>query len=226
MNISDRNTHKILTAVVPHLVLPLVRKRILTEEHLKDPSLAWDLVCKNIRKATREMQWCVGIQESFLDESVRFWRRDERLIAVVLYATAVEQYLNQMYQAALMAQGWMKSHVTQLLREVGTDAKVGWMFDAFLKRRFPFQLAQRLRSTFSVRNAIVHFKGEVGHPDRHDDSYSKIRTQLRGMRRMSISRDFRLLDKAFMTALLNIDPDRELVFRLSDAINKIRAARH
>jgi hypothetical protein len=96
------------------------------------------------------------------------------------------------------------------------------MFEAFTERRFPPRLAQRLRTVFSVRNAIVHFKGEPGHPDHDDDSYSKVAAQLRGLRRMSLSRDFRLMHDAFMAALLSVDPDRDLVFRATEVINAMR----
>ena len=40
---------------------------------------------------------------------------------------------------------------------------------------------------------------------------------------MSLSRDFRLLENAFMTALLGVDPDRDLVFKAADVINELRS---
>jgi hypothetical protein len=168
------------------------------------------------------MQWSIAIEQSFLEQSIEFWRHGERLMAVVLYATAVEQYLNQMYQLTLMAQRWNKRHATSLLREVNVEAKLGWMFEVFTKRRFPPRLAQRLRTVFSVRNAIVHFKGEPGGPDRDDDSHSKVQAQMRGLRRMSLSRDFRLLHEAFMDALLSVDPDLDLALRAAEVINALR----
>jgi hypothetical protein len=217
-----KRDREILTASLPHMILPLVRRRIITDKSLGDPKALFGLVVKNVRTATKEMQWGIAIEQSFLEKSIKFWRDGEQLMAVVLYATAVEQYLNQMYQLTLAAQGWNKHHATCILREVNSEAKLSWMFEAFTKRRFPPRLAQRLRTVFSVRNAIVHFKGEPGHPDHDDDSYSKVAAQLRGLRRMSLSRDFRLLHDAFMAALLSVDPDRDLVFRATEVINALR----
>lgn len=214
-----------MDAVLPHVVLPLVRERIITEKHLDDPKLLVRTLKENIRKATRKMQWCIAVEAEFLNQSILFWRQGERLMAVVLYATAVEQYMNQLFQLIISAQGWKSSQITCLLREVGTDAKLGWMFEAFTKRSFPHPLAQRLRAVFSIRNAIVHFKGEGGHPDREGDSHSKVEAQMRGLRRMSISRDFRLLEDAFVDALLSIDPDRVLVSRAVKAIKAARSER-
>jgi hypothetical protein len=223
INLTDRVSRRLAEAFLPHVVLPLVREGIITEKHLADSKLLVRTLIGNIRKATGKMQWCIAIEASFLNQSILFWRQGERLMAVVLYATAVEQYMNQLFQLILSAQGWKSSQITCLLREVGTDAKLGWMFEAFTKRRFPHPLAQRLRAVFSIRNAIVHFKGEVGHPDRKDDSHSKVEAQMRGLRRMSISRDFRLLEDAFVGALLSVDPDRVLASR---AVKAIRAARN
>jgi hypothetical protein len=221
--VSGRVSKELVTAFLPHIILPLVRRRIITARELDDPKALWGLVVKYVRIGTREMRYSRAIDDCFLEQSVGFWRRGERLMAIVLYATAIEQYLNQMYQAILIALGWSKSHATSLLREVNIDAKVGWMFEAFTKQRFPVRLAQRLRTVFSVRNAIVHFKGEPGHPERNDDSYSKVEAQLRGLRRMSLSRDFRLLDEACVAALLSADPDRDLVSRTVKVINQLRA---
>lgn len=225
INISVRLRRKLVDAFLPHVVLPLVREKIITEKHLSDPEFLSSALLKNLRKATRKMKWCMAIEGTFLKHSVLFWRQGERLMAIVLYATAVEQYVNQLFQLILESQGWKTSQTTCLLREVSIDGKLGWMFEAFTKRVFPLPLAKRLKTVFSIRNAIVHFKGEASHPDRKDDSYSKVEVQMRGLRRMSISRDFRLIEDAFVDALLSVDPDRELVFKVIDVMNAARSER-
>jgi hypothetical protein len=166
------------------------------------------------------MQWCVGIDESFLDQSITFWKKGDKLISIVLYATAVEQFINQMYQQILTSSSWKKSQISQLLKSVNADAKIGWMFSAFTKSEFPIPLGKRLRTVFSVRNAIVHFKGEAAHPDSETDSYSKIQHQLKGLRRMSISRDFRHLDSIFYKAVVSIDPHRDVTMRIIHSLKR------
>lgn len=212
-NMSPKTAKAIATSMLPLVVLPLVRKGIITAKHLDDPRTLLSVFMKNLRKGTRKVEWCPAIDETFLNEGVRLWTRGERLIAVVLYATAVEQYLNSMYQHILPTQGWTPVQITCLLREVGVESKVDWMFEVFTKRRFPVALRKRLRTVFGVRNAIVHFKGELGPMESEQDSHSKVEAQMRGLRRVSFSRDYRLLSETFTDALLRCDPDRRIVLQ-------------
>ncbi len=218
IQLSRRTAKAITIGILPLVVLPLVRMRIITEEHLKDPASLLEVFMKHFRKGTERMEWCVAIDETFLEQSIQSWRRGERFIAVVLYATAVEQYMNSMYQHILPTQGWTAKQITSFLREVSVDAKFSWMFEVFTKRRFPTALRKRLRTVFAIRNAIVHFKSELAHPDREEDSYSKIEAQLQSLRRMSISRDFRLLNEAFSEALFSCDPDRQTVMKATEML--------
>jgi hypothetical protein len=211
--------------MLPLVVLPLVRMRIITEKHLHDQGSLRDVFLKNFRKGTKKVEWCAAIDETFLEESIRLWRRGDRFVAVVLYAIAVEQYMNSMYQHILPTQGWTSNQITCLLREVSVDPKLGWMFEVFTKKRFPAALGKRLRTVFGVRNAIVHFKGELGPLESEDDSHSKVEAQLRGLRRVSFSRDYRLLNEAFMEALLSCDPDRRIVLKACESLLATRRKR-
>lgn len=210
----------ITLGTLPLVLLPLVRRRIITQQHLNDRLALYSVVRKHLREAVKNLEWCAAIDESFLEESNRLWRHGDRFVAVVLYATAVEQYLNSMYQHILPRQGWTSNQITCLLREVAVDSKITWMFEVFAKERFPTALGKRLRNVFGIRNAIVHFKGELGPLDSEQDSHSKVEAQLRSLRRMSFSRDFRSLNKVFSEALFRQDPDRHIVMRACQLLLK------
>lgn len=213
-----RMEKQVFEAFIPFILMPLVRARIITAEHLKAPEALWKIFYKHFRKGLKKMELCTSIDENFLEHGVEFWRRGQQYVAVVLYATAVEQYTNLMYQNILVSQGWTGDQISSLLREVSVDAKLDWMFEVFTKQRFPTGLKKRLRTVFAIRNAIVHFKGQAAHPDLRADSYSKIQTQMKGLRRMSISRDFRLLTEIFWEALLSRDPDRRIVLEAAELL--------
>ena len=225
IQIPPRAAKAIAIGMLPLVVLPLVRMRIITEKHLDDQRSLLDVFLRNLRKGTKKVEWCVAIDETFLKESIRLWRRGERFVAVVLYAIAVEQYMNSMYQHILPTQGWTSNQITSLLREVSVDSKLGWMFEVFAKRRFPAALGKRMRTVFGVRNAIVHFKGELGPLKSEQDSHSKVEAQLRGLRYVSFSRDYRLLNEAFMEALLKSDPDRRIVLKACESLLAARRKR-
>lgn len=216
--IPTRTANKIARALIPLAILPLVRRRIITEEHLKTRKILLDVFGDNFRLGVKHMEWCANIEHNFLKQSIESWRRGDRLVALVLYATAVEQHVNSMYQHIIPAQGWTSSQVTNLLREVNMDAKLDWMFEAFAKRRFPAALKKRLRTVFAIRNAIVHFKGEVAPIESYADSHTKLEEQLKSLRRLSFSRDFRLLNETFANAVLTCDPDREIVQQASEML--------
>ena len=88
-----KHEREVMTEFLPHIILPLVRRQVITDRSLDDPKALWRLVVKNARMGTKEMQFGVAIEASFLEQSIGFWRNGEQLIAVVLYATAVEQDL-------------------------------------------------------------------------------------------------------------------------------------
>jgi hypothetical protein len=133
--------------------------------------------------------------------------------------------LKKSLRIILKASGFNANEATALIKRGSIHDKLGWMFRTFASRRFPRALGSRLKLVFDIRNAIVHYKGEPGHPDERDDSYSKLETQMTQLRRMSIKRDFHLLEIAFNEAICEVDPDRLLAWELTHAILEWRRSR-
>jgi hypothetical protein len=204
---------------IPNVFLILARQKILKEEHLQDPQTLVRLILKHKRAAIQRMKICWTIDEEFLNEAVDFWKKGKKNIAIVLYATAVEQFINYTYQMILDAKAFDSETSTELIRYLNVDAKLGWMFRSFVGHAFPQPLGRRLRRVFSIRNAIVHFKAIPGRLDYDEDSSSRLEAELKGLRRVSLSKDFSLLEKICWDAVLKTDPDRELALKAAKAVD-------
>ena len=74
------------------------------------------------------------------------------------------------------------------------------------KKSFRKPLATRLRHLSDLRNSIVHYKAVPGHPDRGDDSDDAIKRRLRQLGRISLRRDFALLNEFLDSVLIEHDP--------------------
>jgi hypothetical protein len=142
--------------------------------------------------------------------------RGKKLIAIVLYASAVEQYLNQSYRLMLAAHGIDDDDITRMIRALSVDAKLSWLLKLITKKQFPKGLGKRLRAVFELRNAIVHFKAVAAHPDRKEDSASKIENGLKALGRLSLARDFSLLEQAIWKLVLEKDPDIDLAMKAAE----------
>jgi len=207
---------------VPNVFLILARQKILKEEHLKNPEILVRLIWEHKHEAIQKMKVCWTIDEKFLNEAVNFWRKGEKDIAIVLYATAVEQFINSMYQMILEAKAFDSEASTELIRSLNIDTKLGWVFRSFVGRAFPQSLGRRLRRVFSIRNAIVHFKAIPGRLDYDEDSSSRLEAELKSLRNKSLSRDFSLLEKVFENAVLKADPNRELALKAAKALDDFK----
>src|SRR4051812_33997315 len=101
---TSRQERKIIQAVMPMVLLPLVRKKIIREEHLSVPRAVGDLLLANLSLGVDSMRWSIAIEEEFLKEAVKAWKKGRRSVALVLYATALDQLMNQTYRLLLEAQ--------------------------------------------------------------------------------------------------------------------------
>jgi hypothetical protein len=221
LGVSANLERQILEFALPSIILPLVRRHIIREEHLSQPKILLQLLRKNVKKATKHMQWGISVEEEFLEEATTFWRRGEKMIGIVLYATAVEQYINYIYRCLFSAQGLEDEDITKMIRSLSIESKMTWLLPIAARKRFPQQLVQRLRAVFEIRNAIVHFKAEQAHPDSDEDSYSKIEKQLESLKRLSPKRDFDLLGRFLWSIVLEKDASMALTIKIAESIKAL-----
>ena len=203
-------------------MLSLVRQKIIRAEHLESGAKLLETFTKNIGKAVEQMEWTVAIEQEFIDEAIVNWNKNKKLIAIVLYAAAIEQLVNQMYAVMLKAHGLENDEIEKIVRSLNIEPKMSWLLKLVTKKEFPKALAKRLRIIFELRNSIVHYKGIRAHPDAKMDSYSKIENQLGQLKRFSLSRDFRLLQQTLWKILLEKDPDFDLSIKASELLLSLR----
>jgi hypothetical protein len=206
----------VLKAMIPLVMLALIKQRIILPEHLNSPSVLLGIFHKNYKKGISKMEYGISIEGEFIREAIINWKKGRKLIAIVLYASAIEQYVNQSYGLMLHAHGLKSAEIEKIVRTLNIEPKLSWLLRLVTKKEFPNNLGKRLRAIFELRNAIVHFKGIRDHPDKKLDSYSKIESELKKLRRLSISRDFRLLQDVLWKIVLEKDPDIDLAFKATD----------
>ncbi len=216
---------RIIDACLPLMFLPLVRKGVVDASHFHDAHALYCRLVKNGRLAARKMMWLVCFEDPFLKKSLDLWRQGDREVSIVLFASAVEQHVNQLYQLILSSLGWKKPHVTALLRAISTEGKLTWMLESFTKCKLPPRLVNRLNLVFAIRNSLVHFKGEFGHIDGEDNSAFKVKQSIKALRRMSLSKAFESLRRSFWKALIKVDPSVELAAKAADVVREYRKTR-
>ena len=199
--------------MLPLVLFSLAKQKILRQEHLDSPAALLHLLKENNRQGVKKLKYTVAIDADFIREAVAHWKRGQKLVAIVLYAAAVEQYVNQTYNLMLEAHGLQDSEIEKIVRTLNIEPKLSWLLKVVAKKEFPKALAKRLRTVFELRNAIVHFKGIRGELDSDSDSYSKIQADLKKLKRLSLSRDYQLLTQALWSCALEKDPDLDLAMK-------------
>lgn len=216
--VSQRTEDRILRTMYPLAMHALARQGVLKSEHLESAERIAEVFYKNRHKAASKMEWCIAIEEEFIQQAIANWKKGKKFVAIVLYATAVEQYVNQTYALMLRAHGLENEEVEKIVRTLNIEPKLSWLMKLVAQREFPKALRTRLRKVFELRNAIVHYKALFTHIDRPDDSHSKIETELAKLKRLSLSRDYRLLTQALWKVVLEKDPHLDLAIKASNMI--------
>jgi len=219
LHLRKRDAEIIARAALPHIFLHLARVGLLKKEDVNEPAVLFDLLLRHRKMAIAKIAWCAAPDYNFLKESCKYWQRSEKMIALVLYATALEQCINSHFQLILESKGWSQASATALIRTSNIDSKLSWIFETFVGKHFPAHLKHRVQKVFEIRNAIVHFKGITGPVGEERDSYSLLEGQIEKLRRMSLSRDFRLVESALVDGMLNADPHRDLALRAAHVLD-------
>jgi hypothetical protein len=208
--------------MLPLVMHSLTKQGIIQAEHLESEAKLIEVFGRNYKKGTQKMEWCIAIEEEFIQEAIANWKRGKKFVAIVLYAAAVEQYVNQTYALMLRAHGLGNDEIEKIVRTLNVEPKLSWLLRLIAQKEFPKALGKRLRSVFELRNAIVHFKGISAHPDKDEDSYSKIQKELKKIKRLSLSRDYRLLKESLWKTALEEDPHLDLALKATDIILSLK----
>ena len=197
---------QIIEELLPHMLRALIHKGRITNEMLCDVRRLSSVFKKHVRTAAEQFSVVIALHEDFATEAFRLWDKGRKYPAIVLFATAVEQALNSHYRLVFLASGLTNDQVTKIIRTQTLESKLSWLMELVTKKSFRKPLATRLRHLSDLRNSIVHYKAVPGHPDRGDDSDDAIKRRLRQLGRISLRRDFALLNEFLDSVLIEHDP--------------------
>lgn len=215
---NKRFEQKVVTYLLPHLLRILIVNGHLKSEMLGKVELISSIFRKHLYVASKSFSCVISLHEEFAEDSFRLWDKGRRYPALVLFATAVEQALNSHYRLAFLATGISNKEITAIIRSHNLDAKLTWLMNLATKTAFPKPLAKRLKSIFEIRNSIVHYKAIPGHPDQGDDSHEVIERSFKQLGKISLRRDFSLLNNFLDTVLMQHDPTFALAHEMANQI--------
>jgi hypothetical protein len=208
----------ILVRILPHLLRVLIARGYITREMLGDGKRLDAVFRKHARLASERFEVVIALEEDFAKDAFRLWHRGRKYAAIVLFATAVEQALNGYYRHAFLASGLTNDDITTIIRTQNLETKLTWLNRLATNSSFPKALRRRLLALSQIRNHIVHYKAVPGHPDRAADSHETIKRKLRQLGRVSLRRDFQLLQHFLTRTILQHDPAFELAYQAAQQI--------
>jgi hypothetical protein len=209
---------QIFVTILPHLVRVLIARGHVTREMLGDAKRLDATLRKHKRLASENFSTVVALDEGFARDAFELWDRGRKYPAVVLFATAVEQALNSYYRIAFLACAHTNQEITAIIRTHNLDAKLTWLSRIATNTPFPKALGRRLLALSDIRNSIVHYKAVPWSPDRGADSHQAIENKLRQLGRLSLRRDFQLLQRFIEKTILQHDPSFELAHAVAQQI--------
>jgi hypothetical protein len=217
---SERQQREIFFAFLPALCYALAKEGLLSDQDTASREKVLNVIRKHHRVALKKAQVGVAMHETFIREADRLWKKGQKVLGVVLFATAAEQVMNQIYRILMEAQGMKTEEATTLLRYLNADAKLVGMLPLLTGQRLKKPLIKRLKKLFEIRNSIVHFKSVGCSIDSDSDSYSTIESELGNLRGVSVSRDFGRLADALWGAMRKKCREMDIAIKAVDIVKK------
>ncbi|MFE2075157.1 hypothetical protein [Streptomyces misionensis] len=106
----------------------------------------------------REVSWSPTHQEDLSEEADRFLDRGKDELAILLYATWVEHWINRIILMCSIGEGTPPELATALIRSCRLELKIGKVWTSLGMPRFDKELARRISRLMEARNGFVHYK--------------------------------------------------------------------
>ncbi len=206
----------LLRKVLTYTFLPLVRSGVLKQSHLSTPNEFRRIVNKNIRKAVELAEVEISYEETLLKEAERIWKTGNKELAIFLFVTASEHSVNSFYRNLLEFKGFSRKTVTEIIRSNNIEAKLTWLLKLSTGKMIPPKTCQRIRKLFEIRNAFAHYKDVPSLLNEDSDSSSMIKDLIDSMGRISLRRNFKIINTQLSDIYHTIDPSFETSFKLAD----------
>jgi hypothetical protein len=97
-------------------------------------------------------------QEDLIEEADKFLDRGKHELAILLYATWVEHWVNRIILMCSIGEGTPPELATALIRSCRLELKIGKVWTSLGMPRFDKELARRVSRLMEARNGFVHYK--------------------------------------------------------------------
>jgi hypothetical protein len=136
LSIEEKDEAEIATAAVAYI------------RSLLDDGQAW----------SNEPTFQLDHEGTLASEAARHHAAGHPDISILLHATRVEHWLNQMIIWALDRRGFDDKFRRTVIREASLRAKIGWLWQLLFEQPLSDDLARRITNLAESRNAFVHYK--------------------------------------------------------------------
>jgi hypothetical protein len=205
-----------LRTFAPAIFLEMLNRHLIDPARKSDSAYLWQVFMSD-DSILPDVQMRTSIHEGFITMAELAVDNDEQLVAIVLLATAVEHILNLYFGERLVRQGLSKKDVALIIRNLNTEAKMGWLNSLIGPLEIPDDLKKRLLALMELRNAIVHYKGLLMKID-EETSYDWIRSRLEQTNFDEVIADIQELETAAEFALSSANPDRQLALEMTETM--------
>lgn len=100
----------------------------------------------------------ISFGSSLLKEARRLEGRGQTDLAVMLYATWFEHWLNRMILSGVVKRGMVEDAGRRIIRTSSVEAKTGDVWRLLFDEDFPADIAAAIRTIAARRNVFVHYK--------------------------------------------------------------------
>jgi hypothetical protein len=146
-----------------------------TDEAIPEPSQheASDQEGRHVPEgASHGVTWSPTHQEDLIEEADKFLSRGKHELAILLYATWVEHWINRIILMCSIGEGTPPDLATALIRSCRLELKIGKVWTSLGMPRFDKELARRVSRLMEARNGFVHYKW-TPHSDESLDTESE-----------------------------------------------------
>lgn len=132
--------------------------------------------------SAHEFEYGSRHDDSLLEEGESFQARGKHQLAVLLYATWIEHWINRIILFRCIATGTPPDIATALIRSSAINLKFGKIWATLGMPTFDKDLIRRVNRVLESRNSFVHFKWQVSSEDDHSASVREAGEQAREAR--------------------------------------------
>lgn len=183
----DANLAKELFEItLPYIVHHLLKKGKFKGVNLKSPSKLLKVYDDNLENCMTELEVPMDISNRFIVWAQKAYNEDEKFVAIVLVATAMEQELNKCYRFILREEGLLYEEITEVIRKHNIEPKITWLLKLIGKIELDDNLRKNVLEIFSIRNSIIHYKSIFTKFDQDTGSHEKINLAIKRIEKIDI----------------------------------------